>query len=203
MTYGVNSPLGAVAATTFASAPWSGAIRESNILTTSAVSIFHGDAVGSSAGQTVRLSDGSTNVTVPSGIFNSCRYRDSTGIYQFSPYWPQGTSLFTNTYAIASVYVDPNDVYDIQITNTMTWANLNFNASPEFSIAGSTATGQSGMRLNSGGGAIANTNTLAFKILQFSPLPGNVPAVGSTSISYANVLIRLNNSNYNVGQTGN
>lgn len=48
------------------------------------------------------------------GIFAGCEYTDVTGVRKYSKFWPSATTLFTGTYAIAYVWDDPENIYEIQ-----------------------------------------------------------------------------------------
>lgn len=200
MTYGVNAPLGLQAATYGISAPWSGGFQVFNITPAYGTSLFLGDLVTFTNGQLVRYAAGGGAAAPPIGVFWGCTFIDPSGIVQIQKYWPAGQVVKTGTYAYANVISDPNTVFSIQANGTVTWANLNKNADISFAIAGSTATGESGMVLDTGG--IAATNTLPLHIISFDPVPGNVPVPGGTSAAYANVLVKLNNSSINAGATG-
>lgn len=197
MTYGVNAPLGLQACTYGISAPWSGGFQVFNITPNYGTSLFLGDFVTFTNGQLVRYT---ANGNAPCGVFWGCTFTDPTGIVQIQKYWPAAQAVKTGTYAFANVIVDPNTVFTIQASNTVAWANLDKNADVTFAQAGNPATGESGMQLDTT--TIAATDTLPLHIIDFDPIPGNVPAPGGTSVAFANVRVKLNNTTINAGATG-
>lgn len=200
MTYGVNAPLGLQACTYGISAPWSGGFQVFNITPNYGTSLFLGDLVSFTNGQLVRYTAAGGLATAPIGVFWGCTFTDPTGIVQFQKYWPAAQAVKTNTYAFANVIVDTNTVFSIQLSNTLAWANLDKNADVTFAQAGNPATGESGMQLDTS--TIATTATLPLHIIDFDPIPGNVPVPGGTSSAYANVRVKLNATSINAGAQG-
>jgi len=199
MSYGVNAPLGLQAASYGLSAPWTGGIQVFPITANYGTSLFLGDLVTFTNGQLVRYNtSGSSNI--PSGVFWGCTFTDPSGLLQFQKYWPAAQAVKVGTTPIANVIVDPNTIFSIQCSGTYAWSNLDKNADVTFATNGNPATGESGMMLDVS--TIATTNTLPLHVIAFDPIPGNVPAVGGTSVAYANVLVKLNNTTINAGSTG-
>jgi len=134
------------------------------------------------------------------GVFQGCKYIDSSGTAKFQAFWPGNPGVQTGSTVEALVIDDPNVVYTIQETNgsgaagtPLALADRGLNANFLYT-AGSTATGQSAVSLNNA--SEATTNTLNLKIISLDPTPGN--AVGE----YANWLVMLNNTQYRTGITG-
>jgi hypothetical protein len=197
MTYGVNAPLGLQAASYGISAPWSGGFQVFPITANYGTSLFLGDFVTFTNGQLVRYTAGGA---APAGVFWGCTFTDPTGIVQIQKYWPAAQAVKVGTYAVANVIVDPNTVFTIQASAAFAWANLDKNADVTFATPGNPATGESGMMLDYT--TVAVTNTLPLHVIAFDPIPGNVPTVGGTSVAFANVLVKLNNTTINAGATG-
>lgn len=197
MTYGVNAPLGAQSSSYWGSAPWTGGIQAFPITATYNVSLFTGDLVTFTSGLLTRYVPGNGATAPVAGVFIGCQYRDSSGVYQFSPYWPASTAVFTGTTATANVIVDPNTIFDIQANGAVAATSINKNAEVSFTTSGSTATGQSGMTLDTSTNPIATTSTFPLHIIAFSPVPGNIAGV-----TYNNLLVKLNNSSSGAGATG-
>ena len=197
MTYGVNAPLGLQAATYGISAPWSGGFQVFPITANYGTSLFLGDFVTFTNGQLVRYTAAGA---APAGVFWGCTFTDPTGVVQIQKYWPAAQAVKTGTTPFANVITDPNTIFTIQLSGALAWSNLDKNADVTFATAGNTATGESGMQLDIT--TVAATNTLPLHIIQFDPIPGNVPTVGGTSAAFANVLVKLNNTTINAGATG-
>lgn len=197
MTYGVNSPLGLQAATYGISAPWSGGFQVFNITPNYGTSLFLGDLVTFTNGQLVRYTASGAS---PCGVFWGCTFTDPTGIVQIQKYWPAAQAVKAGTYAIANVITDPNTIFSIQSSAAFAWSNLDKNADVTFATAGNPLTGESGMMLDYT--TVATTNTLPLHVIGFDPIPGNAPLPGGTSVAYANVLVKLNNTTINAGATG-
>lgn len=115
---------------------------------------------------------------------------------------PPVNDLNTPVYRRAStdryllVNVDPNQVYEVQYAGTSVAAatiTANVGLNGQFTVtAGNTASGASGMQLDSAG--LATTATLPLKIIGFPNRPDNVP--GDTYFSYH---VKLNTSQLATG----
>lgn len=197
MTYGVNAPLGLQATTYGSSAPWSGGFQVFNITPNYGTALFLGDFVTFTNGQLVRYTPGTNS---PCGVFWGCTFTDPTGLVQIQKYWPAAQAVKTGTYPVANVITDPNTIFSIQSSAAFAWSNLDKNADVTFATNGSTLTGESGMMLDYT--TVAATATLPLHIIGFDTVPGNAPTPGGTSVAYANVLVKLNNTTINAGATG-
>ncbi len=197
MSYGVNAPMGLVPFCYLDGSLYNGATNQYNITNTYASSIFTNDPVTlANDGTIVRGAAGAACV----GVFQGCKYIDSTGNVQFLPYWPGNPGVQTGTQAIALVADSPNLLFSIQETNAagaagtpLTLADVGLNANFLYT-AGVTATGMSRVSLNNE--TEATTDTLNLKIIRLDPTVGN--AVGS----FANWIVTLNNHRYRTGITG-
>jgi len=199
MTYGVNAPLGLQASSYGLSAPWTGAIQEFPITANYGTSLFLGDLVTFTNGQLVRYNTSGSS-TIPSGVFWGCEYTDPTGIYQFQKFWPAAQAVKVGTTPIAKVIVDTNTIFTIQSSAAFAWANLGKNFDVTFATPGNPATGESGMMLDYT--SVGTTATLPLHAIAFDTVPGNAPSVGGTSVAFANILVKLNNTIINAGATG-
>ncbi len=201
MTYGVNAPLGLQAATYGNSAPWSGGFQVFNITPNYGTALYLGDLLSFQNGQLIRYpAPYSTNTTAPCGVFWGCTFTDPTGIVQIQKYWPAAQAVKTGTYPVANVITDPNTIFTIQCSAAFPWSNLDKNADVTFATPGNPLTGESGMMLDYT--TVGTTNTLPLHVIAFDPIPGNVPTPGGTSVAFANVLVKLNNTTINAGSTG-
>lgn len=200
MTYGVNAPLGLQAATYGSSAPWSGGFQVFNITPNYGTSLFLGDLVTFTNGQLVRYTPGQSATAAPCGVFWGCTFTDPTGVVQIQKYWPAAQAVKTGTYPLANVITDTNTIFSIQSSAAFAWSNLDKNFDVTFATAGNPLTGESGMMLDYT--TVAATATLPLHVIAFDTVPGNVPTPGGTSVAYANVLVKLNNTTINAGATG-
>ena len=115
---------------------------------------------------------------------------------------PPVTNLNTPVYRAAStdryllVCDDPNVVYEVQYAGTSVAAatiTANVGLNGQFTTtAGNTASGSSGMQLDSSG--LATTATLPLKVVGFPNRPDNIP--GDTYFSY---YVKLNSVTYGTG----
>lgn len=199
MTYGVNSPMGMQAVTYGLAAPWVDSIQVFPITANYPTPLFMGDLITFTNGQVVRY-DTNGSSTIPAGVFWGCTFFDPNGDVKIQKYWPAAQGVRAGTTALANIVVDTNNIFTIQCSGTIAWSNLSKNADVTFATPGNSATGDSGMMLDVT--TLATTNTLPLHIIGFDPIQGNTPAIGGTSVPYANVLVKLNNTLTNAGSTG-
>ena len=112
-------------------------------------------------GDLVKL-DGTTGVVIVSGagdasigVFDGCRYNDSTGKPVYSPYWPGSTAGATSIEYY--VITDINTVFEIQASIAVAATAIGDSANITY-VAGNTNTGISGSNIAalSGAGAVGN-----------------------------------------------
>jgi hypothetical protein len=132
--------------------------------------IFQGDLVTLSAGYIVKFD--ATLHTVAVGVFNGCNYIDPTsGKPTWKNYYP-GSVNITTGYIVADVLDDPNQLFSIQASGTITQAQFGLNAAILYG-AGSTTSGVSGTQLNSTGIANTNADGLVLKLVGINTIPTN------------------------------
>lgn len=162
----------------------SGSFRLYKIASGYATGIFYGDLVElvASAG-TIQKSTGTTAVT-PIGVFMGVEYMSATqGLLQRNQ-WTASTAVPTGTTAWAYVADDPDLLFELQGSATLGQNSIGTNAAL-VQGAGSTATGISGVTLNSA--TIATTNTLPVRIVDYVRRPGSV--LGD---AFPDMIVRLN-----------
>ncbi len=190
MSYGTNAPQGLQVYKYLNGSTWTGQNGVYLIASSYATSLFTGDPI-------TLLSDGTIGIGAAAltaaiiGSFNGCVFTNSTGTVVFSPYWPASTATQGTIPATGFVIDDPNVIFNIQATLTISQTDLNSNYGYTVA-AGSTVTGQSGYSLDIASGN-ATTNTL--KLIALTPAVNN-PAFGT---NYNNGLVLINNHIYKGG----
>ena len=165
---------------------------------TNTTSIFQGDIVTqNTAGIVTRIAradGGSATSDIILGVFNGCFFTDpTTSKPTFSNRWPGNAA----TDAIAFIYDDPMDVFEIQADAAFPVADLfgNFDI-VDNTGTGSTASGISYVELDVSTGA--TTATLPIKALDISGDPEN----SDVSTANTNVLVTLQNHLFGQKQVG-
>jgi len=182
------APYGLKAVNLVGGQPYAGSTRQLKIASGYASNIFNGSVVSIVAAGTVEIVSevGSNADAFPAGtvgVFVGCSYTDpSTKQKLFSQYWPTGTVASD---AVAYVIDDPDVVFQIQADDTLAQTALGINIPVVNPTAGSTTTGNSTMAADAS--AIAVTNTLAFKIIDF--VDSTTSSVGDT---YTDILVKFN-----------
>jgi len=152
--------------------------------------IYQGDLVTLSGGYVVKY-DSSLH-TAALGVFNGCSYIDPTsGKPTWKNFYP-GSVNITAGVITAEVVDDPNQLFLIQADEDVVQADIGLNANIAYT-AGSSTTGVSGTELDSS--TIANTATLALKIVGFYNTPENIRAT-----NHVDVVVKINTHLY--GSTG-
>jgi hypothetical protein len=152
--------------------------------------IYQGDLVTLSGGFIVKYD--STLHTAALGVLNGCNYIDpTTGKPTFKNFYP-GSVNITAGVITAEVLDDPNQLYLIQADEDVVQADIGLNANIAYT-AGSNTTGVSATELDSS--TIANTATLALKIVGFYNAPNNIRAE-----NHVDVVVKINTHLY--GSTG-
>lgn len=152
--------------------------------------IYQGDLVTLSGGYVVKY-DSSLH-TAALGVFNGCSYIDPTsGKPTWKNFYP-GSVNITAGVITAEVVDDPNQLFLIQADEDVVQADIGLNANIAYT-AGSSTTGVSGTELDSS--TIANTATLALKIVGFYNTPENI-----RDTNHVDVVVKINTHLY--GSTG-
>lgn len=130
--------------------------------------IFQGDLVTVYDGYLVKFAPATHTAAV--GVFNGCNYIDpTTGKPTWKNYYP-GSVNITQGKIIADVIDDPNQLFIIQVDESVAQTQVGFNADV-VGTGGSTTTGVSTMELDSS--TIAKTAALNLKIVGLWDVPGN------------------------------
>ena len=182
------APYGLKAVNLVGGQPYAGSTRQLKIASGYAANIYNGSVVSIVAAGTVEIVSevGSNADAFPAGtvgVFVGCSYTDpGTKQKLFKQYWPAGTVASD---AVAYVIDDPDVVFQIQADDTLAQTALGINIPVVNPTAGSTTTGNSTMAADAS--AIAVTDTLAFKIIDF--VDSTTSSVGDT---YTDVLVKFN-----------
>ena len=188
-------------------AAWNGAANLYFVPSTDATVIMVGDAV-ELAGN-ARAATGAPTVTrlgaatnIPVGIVVGIAFSGVGDVTNIPPVSDLNTPVYrrANTDRYLLVVDDPAVVFEVQYAGTSVAAatiTANVGLNGQFTLtAGNTATGASGMQLDSAG--LAVTATLPLKVIGFPNRPDNIP--GDTYFSY---YVKLNSSTLgNLGTTG-
>jgi hypothetical protein len=165
---------------------------------TNTTSIFQGDIVTqNTAGIVTRIAradGGSATSDIILGVFNGCFFTDpTTSKPTFSNRWPGNAA----TDAIAFIYDDPMDVFEVQADAAFPVADLfgNFDI-VDNTGTGSTDSGISFVELDVSTGA--TTATLPLKALDISGDPEN----SDVSTANTNVLVTIQNHLFGQKQVG-
>ena len=152
--------------------------------------IYQGDLVTLSGGYVVKYD--STLHTAALGVFNGCNYIDPTsGKPTWKNYYPGSVNITAGVIS-AEVVDDPSKLFLIQADEDVVQADIGLNANIAYT-AGSSTTGLSATELDSS--TIANTETLALKIVGFYNAPNNTRAE-----NHVDVVVKINTHLY--GSTG-
>ena len=152
--------------------------------------IYQGDLVTLSGGYVVKYD--STLHTAALGVFNGCNYIDPTsGKPTWKNYYPGSVNITAGVIS-AEVVDDPSQLFLIQADEDVVQADIGLNANIAYT-AGSSTTGLSATELDSS--TIANTATLALKIVGFYNAPNNIRAE-----DHVDVVVKINTHLY--GSTG-
>lgn len=126
------------------------------------------------------------------GVFDGVNYVLTNGDTQFRPYWATGTALKTGTVAQASVYDDPDTLFEIQGSGIIAQADIGAFADITAATAGNTLTGTSGQQLDT----TTITSGTQLRIEEFVDRPDN-----TAGIANAKVLVRINLHYLNAAMT--
>jgi hypothetical protein len=160
--------------------------------------IFQGDLVGAGDG-TVTDRAGTASVagyifgsiaasTLNIGAFNGCFYVDpTTSKPTWKNYYPGAINITTGTID-AFVYDNPQQLYEVQTSGTLTQADAGSLIDQNTYAAGSTINGHSVMEI----GGTSGFTTAQFRIVRLSEDPSN----SDTGNANSNWVVRLNESIY-------
>lgn len=147
--------------------------------------IYQGDLVTLYDGYVVKFAPGTHTAAL--GVFNGCNYIDpSTGKPTWKNFYPGSVNITAGTIQ-ADVIDDPNQLFTIQVDESVSQADIGKNADV-VGTGGSSTTGQSTMELDSS--TIANTAALNLKIVGLFDVPGNT--FGTNAV----VVVKINEHLY-------
>lgn len=189
------SPYGMVPVKLTGSLPFAGATTMLPIVTNYATSIFFGDVVKCASTGYIQKDTGTTTLT-PIGVFMGCSWVDTTYGLTFRQYYAANTVPANSQDIIAYICDDPNTIFRIQGSASMTQTML-FNNAGVVQGSGSTVTGNSAVSLDVS--TVATTNTLPLRIIGWAGNNVSLTSAGGSgqsclapSDSYPDVLVRWN-----------
>ena len=147
--------------------------------------IYQGDLVTVYDGYLVKFAPATHTAAI--GVFNGCNYIDpTTGKPTWKNFYP-GSVNITQGKIYADVIDDPNQLFIIQVDESVAQTQVGFNADV-VGTGGSTTTGVSTMELDSS--TIAKTAALNLKIVGLWDVPGNT--FGTNAV----VVVKINEHLY-------
>lgn len=189
------SPYGMVPVNLTGGLPFAGSTRMLPIVTNYATSIFFGDVVKCASTGYIQKDTGTATLT-PIGVFMGCSYVDATYGLTFRQYYTANTVPANSQDIIAYICDDPNAIFKIQGSASMTQTML-FNNAGVVQGSGSTISGNSGVTLDVG--TVATTNTLPLRIVGWAGNNVTMTSAGGSAQSclapgdaYPDVLVRWN-----------
>jgi hypothetical protein len=200
----VSAPYGLVAINRVDGMPYAGAIRQLPIASTLATAIYDGDIVNIAAGGTIQKSTVTVDSTTAaanytSGVFVGCQYVNTQGQTVQAQYYPGNAAA---TSAVAYVVDDPLALFKVAVTysgnTTVTTVNQSI-IGTNMSVrqgTGSTTTGDSAVSVYATN-AQGNAAALPVRVIAV------VPETASSAGNYTEVLVKINNHQYNTASALN
>ena len=194
----VSAPYGLVAINRVDGMPYAGAIRQLPIASTLSTAIYDGDIVNIAAGGTIQKSTVTVDSTTAaanytSGVFVGCQYVNTQGQTVQAQYYPGNAAA---TSAVAYVVDDPLALFKVAVTYsgnaTVTTVNQSI-IGTNMSVrqgTGSTTTGDSAVSVYATN-AQGNAAALPVRVI------GVVPETAASAGNYTEVLVKINNHQYN------
>ena len=200
----VSAPYGLVPINRVDGMPYAGAIRQLPIASTVATAIYDGDIVAIVAGGTIAKSTVTVDSTTAAanytaGVFMGCQYVNTQGQTVQAQYYPGNAAA---TSAVAYVVDDPLALFKVAVTYsgnaTVTTVNQSI-IGTNMSVrqgTGSSTTGDSAVSVYATN-AQGNAAALPVRVI------GVVPETASSAGNYTEVLVKINNHQYNVASALN
>ena len=194
----VSAPYGLVPINRVDGMPYAGAIRQLPIASTVATAIYDGDIVAIVAGGTIAKSTVTVDSTTAAanytaGVFMGCQYVNTQGQTIQSQYYPGNAAA---TSAVAYIVDDPLALFKVAVTfsgnATVTTVNQSI-IGTNMSVrqgTGSSTTGDSAVSVYATN-AQGNAAALPVRVI------GVVPETASSAGNYTEVLVKINNHQYN------
>ena len=195
----VSAPYGLVPVNRVDGMPYAGAIRQLPIASTVATTIYDGDIVaivagGTAAKSTVTVSSTAAAANYTAGVFVGCQYVNTQGQTVQSQYYPGNAAASS---AVAYIVDDPLALFKVAVTysGNATVTTVNQSAiGTNMSIrqgTGSSTTGDSAVSVYATN-AQGNAAALPVRVI------GVVPETASSAGAFTEVLVKINNHQYNV-----
>jgi len=195
----VSAPYGLVPVNRVDGMPYAGAIRQLPIASTVATTIYDGDIVaivagGTAAKSTVTVSSTAAAANYTAGVFVGCQYVNTQGQTVQSQYYPGNAAASS---AVAYIVDDPLALFKVAVTysGNATVTTVNQSAiGTNMSIrqgTGSSTTGDSAVSVYATNAA-GNAAALPVRVI------GVVPETAASAGNYTEVLVKINNHQYNV-----
>ena len=200
----VSAPYGLVPINRVDGMPYAGATRQLPIASTVATTIYNGDIVaivagGTAAKSTVTVDSTTAAANYTAGVFMGCQYVNTQGQTVQSQYYPGNAAA---TSAVAYIVDDPLALFKVAVTfsgnATVTTVNQSI-IGTNMSVrqgTGSSTTGDSAVSVYATN-AQGNAAALPVRVI------GVVPETASSAGAFTEVLVKINNHQYNVASALN
>lgn len=189
------APYGLIPVNLTGGQPFAGSTRMLPIVTNYATAIFFGDVVKCANTGYIEKDTGTTTLT-PIGVFMGCSYMDPTYGLTFRQYYAANTVPANSQNTIAYICDDPDAIFKIQGSASMTQTML-FNNAGVVQGSGSAISGNSAVSLNVS--TVATTDSLPLRIVGWSGGNASLTQAGGSGQSclapgdsYPDVLVRWN-----------
>jgi len=180
----VASPYGLIPVKLIGGQPFAGSTRMLPIASNYTTAVFNGDVVTLSSGTVVK--DTGTTASTPIGVFLGVEWQDPIrGLVHSQSFPSGGVTIVTGTTIMAYVCDDPDALFMLQASGTLTQAAVGKNGDL-VQNAGSAATGKSAVALATT--ALDTTATRPIRVIDF------VSPVGD---AFPDLLVKLNTHRYN------
>jgi len=193
----VSAPYGLLAVNRVDGMPYAGAIRQIPIASTYNTPIYYGDIVRIAAGGTIEKSTVTTDSTTAAanntvGVFVGVAYTNSSSQPVQGQYYASNT---VNQSAVAYVIDDPLALFKVAVTlsnGAMSSVNQSIVGTNMAVVqgTGSNTTGDSAVSVYATN-AQGNAAALPFRVIAV------VPDTATSTSTYAEVLVKINNHQYN------
>lgn len=128
-------------------------LEEGSLVAAYGTALYTGDALTLAADGTLAIAAAGGAII---GIFDGVEYTEPDGSFRARPYWPASTATKSGTPIRVKYIPVEGQIFEVQSNGSMTLADVGQWVDIDTSIAGSAATGRSGMQTSATGGSEAS-----------------------------------------------